>query len=162
MRRRWHADMVAASLSAVDVPELLRAGIAAAIIDLDNTLVKYRSLHPAPEDVAWVKAATAAGLQIVLVTNNSTPWALTIAEDLQIPCIPNARKPHPRGFKKAMTLLGLPPERVIVIGDQYFTDVLGAKLSGLAVILVPPLGGRDPWNTRPLRLLARLLRVEEM
>ena len=41
-------------------------------------------------------------------------------------------------------------------------DVLGAKLSGLAVCLVPPLGGRDPWNTRPLRILARLLRVEKI
>ena len=107
-----------------------------------------------------VKAASERGLKIVLVTNNSTPWALTVAENLGIPCIPNARKPLPGGFRRALEVLDLPRDRVVVIGDQFFTDVLGAKLFGLPVILVPPLGGRDPWNTRPLRVLARLFRLE--
>jgi predicted HAD superfamily phosphohydrolase YqeG len=75
--------------------------------------------------------------------------------------VPNARKPLPHGFRRALTVLDLPRERVVVIGDQFFTDVLGAKLLGIRVILVPPLGGRDPWNTRPLRLLARLFRLEQ-
>jgi HAD superfamily phosphatase (TIGR01668 family) len=160
MRRRWHADTLAGSLSAIDVPELLATGVGGAIVDLDNTLVSYRSLEPAQSDAAWVKAAAERGLKIVLVTNNSTPWALTVAENLGIPCIPNARKPLPGGFRRALDVLDLPRDRVVVIGDQFFTDVLGAKLFGLPVILVPPLGGRDPWNTRPLRLLARLFRLE--
>jgi HAD superfamily phosphatase (TIGR01668 family) len=159
-RRRWHADTLAASLQAIDVAVLLGSGVGGAIIDLDNTLVSYRSLEPAHGDAAWVKAAAKAGLKVVLVTNNSTPWALSVAEKLGIPCIPNARKPFPTGFRRALELLELPRESVVVIGDQFFTDVLGAKFCGLPVILVPPLGGRDPWNTRPLRILARLLRVE--
>jgi HAD superfamily phosphatase (TIGR01668 family) len=110
--------------------------------------------------VDWVKAASNAGLKIVLVTNNSTPWAISIAGNLGVPCIPNARKPLPRSFRRALELLQLPRERVVVIGDQFFTDVLGAKMFGLRVILVPPLGGRDPWNTRPLRILARLFGLE--
>lgn len=142
------------------MPELLAGGIGGAIIDLDNTLVGYRSLEPTQEAASWVKAASEAGLKIVLVTNNSTPWALTVAKNLGIPCIPNARKPLPNGFKRALELLQLSRDRVVVIGDQFFTDVLGAKLFGLPVILVPPLGGRDPWNTRPLRWIARALRVE--
>ena len=44
-----------------------------------------------------------------------------------------------------------------MIGDQLFTDVLGAKLAGLEVILVEPLVRYDPWNTRPLRWLERIL-----
>ena len=122
--------------------------------------MSYRSLEPSQDEAAWVKDASAAGLQIVLVTNNATPWALTVAKNLGIPCIPNAHKPLPSGFRRALALLGLPRDRVTVIGDQFFTDVLGAKFCGLPVILVPPLGGRDPWNTRPLRILARMLGVE--
>lgn len=159
-RRRWHADTLATSVAAIDVSELLESGIAGAIIDLDNTLVGYRSLEPTQDEAGWVKAASEAGLKIVLVTNNTTPWALAVAKNLGIPCIPNARKPLPHGFKRALELLELPRDRVVVIGDQFFTDVLGAKLFGLPVILVPPLGKRDPWNTRPLRWIARVLRVE--
>jgi HAD superfamily phosphatase (TIGR01668 family) len=157
---RWHADTLADGVTAIDVAELLARGVSGAIIDLDNTLVSYRSLQPTEEAAAWVKAALASGLKMVLVTNNSTPWARLVADTLAIPCIPNARKPLPGGFHRALETLGLPRDRVVVIGDQYFTDVLGAKLFGMHVILVPPLGGRDPWNTRPLRILARLLRFE--
>lgn len=160
MKRRWHADSLAASLQAIDARALIATGIGGAIIDLDNTLVSYRSLEPAEADAAWVKSAVDLGLRVVLVTNNATPWALTVADKLGIPCIPNARKPLPNGFRRALDVLQLPRERVVVVGDQFFTDVLGAKLFGLSVILIPPLGGRDPWNTRPLRLLARLLGFE--
>lgn len=159
-RRRWHADTVAASLQAIDVNELIATGIGGAIIDLDNTIVGYRSLEPLPGDTAWVRSAVEAGVQIILVTNNATPWAHNIAKILGIPIIPNARKPLPNSFRRALEILKLPRERVVVIGDQYFTDVLGAKLSGLSVILIPPLGGRDPWNTRPLRIIARLFGFE--
>jgi predicted HAD superfamily phosphohydrolase YqeG len=44
-----------------------------------------------------------------------------------------------------------------VVGDQLFTDILGAKMYGLAAILVEPIVRRDPLNTRPLRLLERWL-----
>ena len=74
-----------------------------------------------------------------------------------MPCIPRARKPLPRGFRRAMNVLELRADEVVVIGDQLFTDVLGAKLAGLEVILVDPLVRHDPWNTRPLRWLERLV-----
>ena len=104
---RWHADTVAADLTAIDVPELLGRGVGGAIIDLDNTLVGYKSLEPAEEAAAWVKAALAAGLRIVLVTNNATPWARLVAKALDIPCITNARKPLPDGFRRALEMLEL-------------------------------------------------------
>ena len=53
MRRRWHADTLAESIAAIDVPELLATGVAGAIVDLDNTLVSYRSLEPTQSDAAW-------------------------------------------------------------------------------------------------------------
>ena len=56
-----------------------------------------------------------------------------------------------------MNVLELKPEEVVVIGDQLFTDVLGAKLAGLEVILVDPLVRYDPWNTRPLRWIERIV-----
>jgi HAD superfamily phosphatase (TIGR01668 family) len=158
--RRWRADGFAASVTAIDIGDLRARNIAGIIIDLDNTLVGYRVLEPSAAEARWVRDARDAGFRIVVVTNNATPWAKAVADNLGVPCITNAGKPFPRAFRRALGVLELARDQVVVVGDQFFTDVLGAKVYGLPVILVPPLVERDPWNTRPLRWLARLLGVE--
>lgn len=157
MLRRWHPDRIAPGIATLDPHELRAEGIDGAIVDLDNTLVGYRMTEALPADADWIRRAAEAEFRLVMVTNNATPWAKRIAGDFGIPCITNARKPLPGAFRRALGVLELPRERVVVIGDQFFTDVLGAKLFGLRVILVPPLVRHDPLNTLPLRLLERLL-----
>ena len=150
-------DLFASRITHIEPRELRERGIRGAIVDLDNTLVGFRTLAPLAEDAAWVAAAKEAGVAVVVLTNNATPWASTVAKNLDVPCIPRARKPLPRGFLRALHLLELQAHEVVVIGDQLFTDVLGARLAGLVVILVDPLVRSDPWNTRPLRWVERAL-----
>lgn len=159
-QRRWHADRVAGGIAEIDPQELRAEGIDGAIVDLDNTLVGYREQKLAEAEASWMVRARDAGLKVAIVSNNATSWAIDIARDLGVPAITRARKPLPGGFRRAFEVLEITRERAVVIGDQYFTDVLGAKLCGVSVILIPPLGGRDPWNTRPLRLIARLAGFE--
>jgi HAD superfamily phosphatase (TIGR01668 family) len=149
--------LYAQGISHIDPFALRARGIRGAIVDLDNTLVGFRTLAPLEEDARWVARAKEAGVRVVVLTNNGTPWALEIAKDLDVPCIPNARKPLPAGFRRALQLLQLAAHEAVVIGDQLFTDVLGAKLAGLDVILVDPLVRHDPWNTRPLRWVEQIL-----
>lgn len=160
MMRRFRADAVATSVWAIKVEDLFAQGRRGAIVDLDNTLVGYRLTEPEQNVASWVRASSADGLRIVIVTNNASPWAHVVAKNLGVPCITNARKPLPGGFRRALGVLELSRKEVVVIGDQFFTDVLGAKLAGLPVILVPPLVERDPLNTRPLRWIARLAGLE--
>ena len=147
----------ATRISQIDPVELRARGIRGAICDLDNTLVGFRTLAPLEEDAAWVRRAHDAGVEVAVLTNNGTPWASEVAKDLGVPCIPRARKPLPHGFRRAVKVLELEPKECVVIGDQLFTDVLGAKLAGLEVILVDPLVRYDPWNTRPLRWIEWML-----
>lgn len=144
-------------ITQIDPARLLARGIKGVIIDLDNTIVGWGTLAPLAEDEAWVAAAKAAGLKVLVLTNNGTPWAAQIAKDLGVPCIPRARKPLPRGFRRALNVLELQAREAVVVGDQLFTDVLGAKLAGLEVILVQPLVRHDPLNTLPLRWLERII-----
>lgn len=159
MRRRrwWWPTSYAPSVADIDLDRLVADGFAGIIIDLDNTLVGYRKLAPHDRDVGWIVAARERGLRVVMVTNNSTQWAADIARSLEIAIVPNARKPLPNGFRRGLDVLALPRDAVVVVGDQLFTDVLGARLLGLAAILVEPLVARDPLNTRALRLLERWL-----
>ncbi len=154
-KRLFEPTSYAMRISAIAHDALLADGVRGAIVDLDNTLVGFRADGPALEEIAWVERAAARGIAVVMVTNNATPWAHEMAAALRIAIVPNARKPFPWGFRRGLASLGLPRESVIVIGDQLFTDVLGAKLYGMRVILVDPLVVHDPLWTRPLRSLER-------
>jgi HAD superfamily phosphatase (TIGR01668 family) len=141
----------------VDLAGLRARGVRGVIVDLDNTIVGFRELAPLEEDARWVRRAKELDVRVVVLTNNGTPWAAQIARDLGVPCIAKARKPLPAGFRRALRVLDVRAEEAVVIGDQLFTDVLGARLARIEVILVEPLVRHDPWNTRPLRWIERLV-----
>lgn len=132
-------------------------GLRGIIVDLDNTLVGYRHAAPDEEVAQWVHAAVARGFRVVVVTNNATPWAHEVASDLGVPCIARAGKPSPRGFLKALESLGTDKHATVVVGDQVFTDVLGAKLFGMKVILTEPIVTREQWWMRLLRFFERIV-----
>jgi 2-haloacid dehalogenase/putative hydrolase of the HAD superfamily len=44
------------------------------------------------------------------------------------------RKPEPRVFKEALSMMGLPPERVVHVGDDVTADIAGAKGHGMRAI----------------------------
>jgi putative hydrolase of the HAD superfamily len=46
------------------------------------------------------------------------------------------RKPHPSFFHAACSRLGLPPEKVLCVGDDVENDVRGAIRAGLAGLLL--------------------------
>ena len=50
-----------------------------------------------------------------------------------------AAKPLPGGYRAAARALGLSPQRCAVIGDQIFTDILGANLAGMPSVLLEPI-----------------------
>ena len=47
-------------------------------------------------------------------------------------------KPDPRIFTPALDALGLPPERVLYVGDTVHADVFGARAAGMPVIQLDP------------------------
>ncbi len=151
----------ASSLHDVSLAELADAGIRGLIIDLDNTLLGFRETELAAEHSAWIAEAHDRGFVMCMVSNNFRERARGIADQLKIGCIPNALKPLPFGFMRALKHLGLPRSQVAVVGDQFFTDVLGAKLCGnLYTILTEPIQTHDFAITRMFRFLERLVLPE--
>ncbi len=150
-------DGYADRLSRVSLDELAARGIRGIIVDLDNTLVGYGQDQLATEDAAWVAAARARDFRICLVSNNFNERVLRVGAQLGVPAVASALKPLPRGFIAALRLLGTAKRQTVVVGDQLFTDVLGAKFLGLHSILTEPLVAQDWLGTRVLRLLERTL-----
>jgi HAD superfamily phosphatase (TIGR01668 family) len=150
-------DAYARRLCDVALDDLAARGIRGLIVDLDNTLVGYGQELLSPDDAAWVAAALASGFRVCLVSNNFTERVTRVGRELGVPAISSALKPLPLGFARALRVLGTTKARTAVVGDQLFTDVLGAKLLGLHVILTEPLVGKDWLGTRVLRFLERVL-----
>ena len=154
---RFRPDHHADTLPEVSLDLLSEAGIRGIVVDLDNTVCAYRRPELAPGVAEWVSTARQRGFSLVLVSNNFSERVASVGAQLNIPVVPNALKPLPFAFLRALKLLGTPRGATIVIGDQLFTDVLGAKLLGLRAILTKPLVEKDFPLTRVLRFLERTL-----
>jgi uncharacterized protein len=142
-----------------DIPheDLEKMGFSGLIVDLDNTLMGFRQSAVCDEHLAWVARAHERGFTLVMVSNNFTERVTSVARQLGIACIPNALKPLPFGMLRALRMLNLPRERVAVVGDQLFTDVLSGKLCGLYTILTEPIEAKDFPITRVFRFFERLM-----
>ena len=109
------------------------------VLDVDETLVSIRDSDTSPELSLWIeKIKTVASLW--LVSNNLSQYRIgRIAESLSIPYIAGAGKPSRRKLKKAVDAMNLPVEKVAMVGDRLFTDVLAGNRLGMFTILVEPI-----------------------
>lgn len=135
--------------------KLKKAGIRGIITDLDNTLIEWNRADATEELIEWFKKMHDAGIQIVILSNNKEPRVKKFADPLGIPYIYRARKPLTIGFKRALELLKMRPEEVLMLGDQMLTDMMGANRKKLHTILVKPVAQSDGLVTRFNRFIER-------
>lgn len=137
-------DGVYRSVLALDPAWLAARGVKLLLADLDNTLVRYGQPDPPPEVVQWRENLRGAGVELFLLSNSRRPTRVShYAQVLDIPVLGHANKPSPKGYHAAMARMGCTPQETAMVGDQIFTDILGAKRAGVLALLVEPiaLGG---------------------
>ncbi len=146
-----------------DVPfSLLERFKAKAIfLDTDNTLAPRDSDEYPAKELGWLTQAKQRGYKLCIVSNGRPGRIKRSSKILGIPCFINpAFKPLPFGFLKAAKSFGLDPSECVMIGDQLFTDILGANLAGCKSILVDPVDAKTdaPWTKLMRKLEAKLLK----
>jgi putative hydrolase of the HAD superfamily len=72
------------------------------------------------------------------------PELAPIAHELVISSEVGYRKPHPGFYRAACDRLGLPPGRVLAVGDDVTNDLEGPRRAGLAAILIDREGSSAP------------------
>ncbi|ADQ45707.1 HAD superfamily (subfamily IIIA) phosphatase, TIGR01668 [Caldicellulosiruptor kronotskyensis 2002] len=157
MLKKFKPDMICKSILDIDLETLLKRGINYLIIDIDNTIVAWGEFEVRDEIIEWLEKAQKMGFKICLVSNNQKDRVKKIESMLGIPAIYNAKKPLKSGFLKASQLLhqGKKNNQTAVIGDQFFTDVIGAKRLKLFVILVRPMKEKEFFVTRINRIFEK-------
>lgn len=127
------------------------------ILDIDNTLIDFDKniLNGAKE---WCEEKKKSGIKMCILSNTNKVYKVKkVADELDLPYLYFAKKPLKKGFNKAKELLGLEAKNIASIGDQIFTDVIGANRSGMFSILTKPIDKRDILATRIKRPLENLV-----
>lgn len=137
------------SLTEIDPAALAEQGYKLVLLDVDNTLLPWKA-HELPQaTLDWCARAKSAGLQIALVSNTRHPERLKrLAQALDVPIAEGKFKPSPSMYRNAVERAGVRLEEAVMIGDQLFTDVLGANRAGIASIWIRPMARREFVGTK--------------
>ncbi len=130
----------------ISVTMLKQLGIDAILLDVDNTLAPPTSHIPYEGVQKWIDTIKAAGIHIIICSNNFHKRIIPFADSVGLDCVAMSLKPFPFGFIRAKRKLKEKPQSVLVVGDQIYTDVLGANLAGMKSILLLPRSEEHGWS----------------
>ena len=152
----FYPDEYLDSTYVIDFDALYRAGYRGVIFDIDNTLVP----HGAPADErarALFCHLKEIGFDCCLLSNNQLPRIELFNQDIHVKFIENAHKPSVKNYRKAMQMMGTNTENTLFVGDQLFTDVYGARRTGIHSILVKPIHPKEEIQIVLKRYLERIV-----
>lgn len=123
------------SVFSIDYNELYNKGYRGIIFDIDNTLVHHGDDSTKEIDDLFI-AIQNIGFKTLLLSNNNEERVKRFLENIDSIYICDAEKPKTDNYLKAVEMMSIKKEEILFIGDQIFTDILGANKSGIANILV--------------------------
>ena len=128
-------------------PELLRSrGITLLMLDFDNTIVPYTTTVPSQEMEAWLMDMnTLEDIQLCIVSNSHNDRVPKFCRERDIAVITHAKKPFPKGINECLEKYGISSGEAALIGDQIYTDTLGANNAGVMSILVEAIDNHNFW-----------------
>ncbi|HIT90465.1 MAG TPA: YqeG family HAD IIIA-type phosphatase [Candidatus Merdenecus merdavium] len=142
MLARFYPDDYVDSTYEIDFEELYKEGYRGVLFDIDNTLVPHgkQADNRAKELLLKLKKM---GFSCCLISNNKLDRVKSFHEDVKVPYIEDAHKPQRKNYLKAMEMMGTDTGNTVFVGDQLFTDVFGAKRTGIRSFLVKPIHPKE-------------------
>lgn len=123
----------------ITIKELKSRHISGLLLDVDNTLTRHGDQSIEDNVLLWLQTMKDHGMKIIIVSNAKFKRVRPFAEKIGLEFVHMAAKPLPFGFRRAAKHIGIPLKQCAAIGDQIFTDVMGANLAGVQCIQVLPI-----------------------
>ena len=132
-------DLMINNITELDEKTLNKMGIKGLLIDADKTLAFYGKNEPLEGVAEWLSLMKHLDIKIVIISNNYKKRVKPLAGNLGIEnFVANSFKPTPIGIIRAMKKIKVKKSKIAMVGDQIYTDVLGANLFGITSIYVKP------------------------
>ena len=127
-------------------PELLHSrGVKLLMLDFDNTIVPYTTDSPTNKMMNRIRTMQASDINLCVVSNSKRDRVKIFCEKYGLACITQAKKPFSKGIRECLHKFSLPAQACALVGDQIFTDTLGANCAGLTSILVTAIDNNNIW-----------------
>ena len=152
------------SVKEISIELLNKNNIKGLILDVDNTLINLERVMPAGVS-EWAQDLKRNGIKICILSNsNNIKKVEEVAKIIDVPYIFFGKKPFKAGFLRAKGILKLNSNNIAVVGDQIFTDIIGANRCNMFSILVKPIEEKDYLITRIKRPVEKIIikRYEEI
>lgn len=133
------------SITDINADYLHQKGISFLMMDFDNTIVPYTTNVPEASVSEWFQQITNEGIRLCVVSNSHNDRVKIFCDQYGLDCITHAKKPFPKGIRECLEKFSLKPEVCALVGDQIYTDVLGANGCGVYSILVKAIHNHNFW-----------------
>ena len=124
---------------------LHRQEIRLLMLDFDNTIVPYTTNVPTEEMARWLEEMNQTDIKLCVVSNSHNDRVKIFCKEYGLDCITHAKKPFSKGIKQCLETCGIPATQSALVGDQIFTDTLGANCAGVTSILVKAIDNHNIW-----------------
>ena len=154
MLNKFKPDITVDSTYNIDFDALYAEGIRGIIFDIDNTLVA----HDAPcndKSDELLRSLYAKGFKLFIISNNEKERCEIFIPNVKVDYISKGGKPKKDSYLKAFERMELKSHEVVAIGDQLFTDCLGAKNAGIKFIKVGIIDKKEPPHIKLKRILEK-------
>lgn len=147
-------------VSKIDLTSLKSSGVQLIICDLDNTLVPHFNKYPNKFVYDFINNVKYEGLKIVIASNNTKSrvekFVNKLQEKVQIDgYLYSCKKPLIYKIKKYLKENDFAPSDIVVIGDQFLTDIfLANRIRSKSILVIPMV---DPNKTTSYNLLQKIL-----
>jgi len=135
MLKKFYPYEYVDSVFCLDYVKLYNNGFRGLIFDIDNTLVHHGDDSTKEIDELFLIIQN-IGFKTLLLSNNNEKRIKRFLKNIDSIYICDAEKPKTDNYLKAVQMMNIKKEEALFIGDQVFTDILGANKSGIANILV--------------------------
>ena len=137
--------VIADSITDLTEERLEHWGVRLLMMDFDNTIVPYTTNEPTEEVLRWLQMMKKSDIQLCVVSNSKKERVLVFCRKYGIDCITHAKKPFPTGIRACLERYQVPASECALVGDQIYTDTLGANGCGVRSILVKAIDNHNFW-----------------
>ena len=150
-------DMYQKDIFSINYKNLKAKGIEALAFDFDNTILENNEKQVNKKTIELFKSLN-KDFKVIVVSNTIKVGKVkTNCEMLGINYIYFSLKPLSYGFNKAKKILKVLPNEICFIGDQFYTDIVGANKMNFVSCLVDPINVKESTITKIKRILEKNL-----
>ena len=155
--RRFYPTYIYEKVEDIPYELIEKESIELIMLDMDNTLIDNNKKYN-KQLKEWIKNMGDHNVKLCILSNSPFGDKVKqIANELNMSYEFNATKPLLKGFKKVIAQHNIPKGRVLMIGDQIFTDVWGGNRVGVKTILVTPINKQESILSKVKRPLEKII-----